>query len=103
VDAWPFEDPKNLAVITVTPITKGDRPILRVSHDEDGIWQFLAWDTPREDEASIVSLLYMTVLDPSVCELADLPRGWRAVRGRREAPWDREPIRDATNGVTSGL
>ena len=41
-DEWPFESPRNLAVITLDRIMDGRNPILYVSHDEDdGGWQFL--------------------------------------------------------------
>jgi len=91
MDQWPFADPKNLAVITVRPIVEGGHPVLRVSHDgDDGCWQFLEWDTPDEKDAMVVSLYGMVVRDPSLKALADLPRGWRALRRSPTEPWQRE-------------
>src|SRR6185369_5143361 len=91
-DEWPFADPKNVATITVRQIVEDGNPILRVSHDEeDGMWQFLEWGTPEEDDAMIVSLLYMTQIDPTILELADLPKGWRAIRRSPDEPWHCEP------------
>src|SRR5262245_61945069 len=50
-DQWPFRDAQNLAVISVTRITKGAKPILYVVHDEDGDWQFLDGDDVSEEDA----------------------------------------------------
>jgi hypothetical protein len=91
-DQWPFADPKNVATITVRAIIEDGRPILRVSRDmEDGCWQFLEWETPREEDARVVGLAKMLALDPTIAALADLPLGWRALRRSRDEPWVREP------------
>jgi hypothetical protein len=92
---WPFPDPKNVATITVRQIIHDGRPILRVTHDrDDGVWQFLEWETPREEDAMVVSLEGMTQLDKTILELADLPRGWQASRRSPTEPWHREPAPD---------
>jgi hypothetical protein len=39
----------------------------------------------------VVGLGSIVELDPSVCELADLPLGWRAWRSSKTEPWRREP------------
>jgi hypothetical protein len=89
---WPFDDPENLAVITLKRIVRGETPILRVTHDEDdGGWQFLDGDEVAVEEASLVSLRQMTRLDPSVLELADLPLSWVASRAGPGEPWQRAP------------
>jgi hypothetical protein len=91
-DDWPFGDPKNVAVITVRQIVREGKPILRVSHDEDdGGWQFLEWGTPRMEDAMVLALEEIVAIDPSVCELTDLPYGWRATRRSPSEPWQREP------------
>ncbi len=87
---WPFADPRNVAVITLKSITMGGAPILHVTHDaEDGTWQFLDGPTVSEESASVVSLEYVTRIDPSVIELADLPLGWNAYRRTVNEPWRR--------------
>jgi hypothetical protein len=87
---WPFDDPKNVAVITLNSIVKGGRPILHVTHDaDDGTWQFLDGTTVSEDNASVVSLEEITRIDPSIMELADLPVGWYADRSAPSEPWQR--------------
>ena len=90
MDDWPFEDPENVAVMTVRQIIDDGRPILRVSHDvDDGMWQFLTGGTVRMDDALVVSLRSVYRLDPSIGELADLPLGWTAERSAPEVPWER--------------
>jgi|ERR1044071_2330317 hypothetical protein len=95
-ERWPFDDPQNVAVITTRQITEGTAPILLVSHDEeDGGWQFLPGDGPvREENARVVGLRRIWLLDPSVGELADLPLGWQAFRNAPADPWRRAPRGD---------
>jgi hypothetical protein len=92
ITAWPFNDPPNLAVITLRRITRKGAPILLVSHDkEDGGWQFLDGQEVAEEDASVVSLLYITRIDPSILQLTDLPLGWTARRSSSDDPWHRGP------------
>lgn len=56
IQAWPFEDLQNVAVITIEKIMKRQSPILYVTHDEDdGMWQFLDRGEGKEEEARILS------------------------------------------------
>ena len=78
-------------MISLRQIVDGETSILSVSHDaDDGMWQFLQWDTPSEEDAVIVSLKYIVSLDPKVEELAELPLGWRAWRRQKNEAWFRE-------------
>ena len=87
---WPFEDPENLAVITLGRIMDGRNPILYVTHDEDdGGWQFLDGGDVTEDDAMVVSLGNVVDHDETIRELADLPIGWHAVRDKAGGPWQR--------------
>src|SRR5690606_16004556 len=52
-----FED-KNLGVFTTKQFIEGNLPIVRVTHDEEGDWQFLTKDAELT-EAKIVHLLYI--------------------------------------------
>jgi len=70
---WPFDDPRNVAVFTTAPVLAGGHPILLVTHDEDGWWQFLCGTTNDTKDARIVGLGNMFGKDPTVGELADLP------------------------------
>jgi hypothetical protein len=91
--AWPFTEAPNLATFTVRQILHDKRPILRVTHDRDGAWQFLPGGPVKLADAMLVSLQVIAAHDPSVAELADLPRGWLARRTRSGAAWKRTPQR----------
>lgn len=89
IEQWPFRDAENLAVISVTRITDGTKPILYVVHDEDGDWQFLDGDDVSEEDATVVGLKRIVDLDPSIKLLADLPLGWAAERKSAKDEWQR--------------
>ena len=87
---WPFQSPKNLAVITTKSIVHGGKLILLVSHDEaDGGWQFLDGTEPTQEDATVVSLQSIVQRDPSVATLSDLPLGWQAWRASPTSSWKR--------------
>ncbi len=90
--SWPFQEGKNRAVFTTKPVIHAGHPILLVSHDADGDWQFLCGTTSRPDDGMVVSLGGMLERDPSIAKLADLPEGWRATRKDSKSPWRREKI-----------
>lgn len=91
-DDWPFEDPPNVAVFTTKSVVNGERPILRVTHDDDdGAWQFHTGQAVDGGEAMIVALREIVKLDPSVASLADLPYGWIAMRDSVTSEWKRAP------------
>lgn len=87
---WPFDDPPNVATITVRQIIDGGAPILLVRHDaDDGCWQFLTGGVVDMADAMVVSLREISERDPTVAELADLQPGWQATRERVGSPWRR--------------
>jgi hypothetical protein len=88
---WPFDEPENVATMTVRQVTHGGQPILMVSHDaDDGMWQFLTGGPAEMADAMIVSLREVFTIDPSIGELADLPLGWTAERSSPGQPWRRQ-------------
>jgi hypothetical protein len=88
---WPFDEPENVATMTVRQVTHGGQPILMVSHDaDDGMWQFLTGGPVEMADAMIVSLREVFTIDPSIGELADLPLGWTAERSSPGQPWRRQ-------------
>jgi len=90
MENWQFDEPENVAVITLRQIVDGGEPILHVTHDsDDGSWQFLGWENPREEDVKIVALRTIVRLDSTVQELADLPLGWHAWRRTANQPWQR--------------
>lgn len=89
---WPFDDPENVATMTVRQVTHGGQPILLVVHDaEDGMWQFLTGGPVEMADAMIVSLREVFRIDPSIGELAELPLGWTDERSAVGQPWQRNP------------
>ena len=90
---WPFvDDPPNVAVITTRGVVDGTDWIALASLDQDdGDWQFIGSEGPREDQAMVVSLRSVFETDSSIGELADLPLGWRAWRMGPDQPWQRGP------------
>ena len=87
--AWPFNDAKNTASITTKRIIEDDFPVLLVSHDDNGDWQFLCDTTNAPSDGRVVALEYFVENHPSIIELADLPMGWQAVREAVDQPWQR--------------
>ena len=86
---WPFPVPANTAALTTAPVLAG-HPILLVSHDaEDGCWQFLCGTTTDPAAGRVVGIGQLIDGDPSLRQLADLPRGWRAWRRGPGMPWQR--------------
>jgi hypothetical protein len=78
---WPFDDSPNVAVITTRHVTEQGAPILLVSRDEDdGGWQLHTGGPALEQDARVVALREIWVLDPSIAELADLAWGSRLPR-----------------------
>src|SRR5690348_9784706 len=87
---WPFEDPQNLAVVTIKRIVNDGQPILYASHDEDDRgWQFLDGGIFTVEDAMLVSLQHVVQIDPTVKDLANLPLGWYAERAAAGQPWKR--------------
>jgi hypothetical protein len=90
---WKFNDAENTAAITIRKIMNGEEPVLHVTHDEDdGAWQFLGEETPKQEDAVIVHLKHFIDSDPTLEELHDLPIGWHAWRENKNAKWTREKM-----------
>lgn len=87
---WAFNEPKNVATVAARQIIREGHPILLVSHDaDDGSWQFLTGGTFSTEDGMLVALHEIVKRDPTVSELADLPRGWIAQRDAVGSPWRR--------------
>lgn len=85
--SWPFHEGRNRAAFTTRPALEYNLPILIVSHDEGGDWQFLCGTTNRTEDAKIVSLGCMFERDRSLADVADLPEGWTASRREKGTAW----------------
>ena len=82
-----FREERDVAVFTTRPVLEG-LPILRVSHDADGEWQFLCTTTTDAADLKIVALSEIVRRDLSVNELFQLSYGWSAWRESPEAAWE---------------
>lgn len=72
---FPFSDDPHTACIVCSHVLNKEEPITYISHDEDGMWQFLCSKEHTTDDARIVSLEEVYALDPSIGEVADMPCG----------------------------
>ena len=73
--SFPFREDPNTATILCKHIARGEKPILYVSHDDDGMWQFLCNQEHNIEDLMLVSLKQAYELDPSIGEIKDLPLG----------------------------
>jgi hypothetical protein len=89
--SWPFADPPNVAVFVSPGILASKDFIYYVCRDEDdGAWSFHPKGGRMSvDDAKVVSLQSVVDRDPSIAELADLPRGWCAWREDARSAWQR--------------
>lgn len=84
-----FEEGLNTHIFTTKYVLKGDSPIVYVSHDDDGDWQFLGKENNlKEEDAMVISLGEMIEYDSTILEIADLPKGQEAVRKDRNTQWE---------------
>jgi hypothetical protein len=75
-------------VITTRNIVYDNDKILKASHDEDGIWQFLDGSLNLdENDAMVVSLGTILEIDPSLKEILNLPMGCHAFRRDVGSNW----------------
>lgn len=86
---WPFLDAPSFAVISLHRVFDKAAPatVTMVVHDDDGSWQFLDGGEVSEADASVVALHTMMEQDPTLLEVATLPRGWYAVRRSPTDAW----------------
>jgi len=85
---WPFDQPKDCAVITLKAVMANNAPILWVYHDlDDHGWQFLSTNDFSVDDAMVVSLENMIQRDPSLFTIADIQPGYHAYRATKNEDW----------------
>ena len=84
---FPFSDTPDTACFTCCHVLNEHKPILYVSHDEDGYWQFLCGGQRRQADAKIVSLAEILKIDSSMADLAELDYGECAEATDMESDW----------------
>jgi len=85
-----FKAPLNTAVFSTTYVIKEKSPILLVSHEADGDWQFMGGE-PIEDYRKVVMVVSLESIikkDKTVLQLADLPLGYQATRKTKKDKWE---------------
>jgi hypothetical protein len=96
---WPFAEPHNTAAFTTSRHLRDGQPILFVSHDHEGEWQFLCGDICDDEECMLICLACAYLRDKTVGELADMPAGWQARRESVDSPWERFPVDEEPDEV----
>ena len=81
-----FREDKNLGVFTTKQFLSENKPIVRVTHDEDGDWQFLTNEAELKD-AKIVSLEFIIGKDKTLNEVFRLDYGESAERDFVGGDW----------------
>lgn len=88
---YKFKEPETTACFVCEHVLNKTRPILLVTHDDDGeyeYWQFLCGETDHgKAGVKITSMRKATEIDPSVNDLHDMPVGVRADRKSVKSPW----------------
>ena len=82
-----FADVPNTACFTCSHVLERGKPILYVSHDEDGYWQFLCGGHHKEEDARIISLASILNIDETMGDLAGLDYGQYAEAKDMESDW----------------
>jgi hypothetical protein len=83
-----FNEEINIAVFTTRFVVQNASPIVYVSHDEEGDWQFLGSEQVSMKDAMVVSLEDIITIDKTILELANLPIGDSASRSSKESKWE---------------
>jgi hypothetical protein len=87
-DDWPFPDSVQTLSYCTTKVAHENYPVLSVTHDHDGDWQFLDATTHHPGEPVLLCLGCVYERDATLADIADLPRGWRAYRSAIGAVWE---------------
>ena len=81
-------------VFSIKEIIFNKTPVLHVTHDIDGDWQFLGSEDATETEVAFVHVAHLVEVDPTLLEVRDLPLGWHAWRESVGEVWKREKMSD---------
>lgn len=87
---WKFADKPHTKVFISKAVQEGEEWITYVTHDlSDGAWQILGESGIESGGPELACLHKMAEKDPTLVELADLPKGWYAERRAPGEPWER--------------
>ena len=82
-----FADAPDTACFTCCHVLDKNKPILYVSHDEDGYWQFLCGKNHNDEDARIISLAEILNIDETMNDLAELDYGEYAEAENEKSDW----------------
>ncbi len=87
---WRFADKPHTKVFVSKAILQDKEWITYVTHDlSDGAWQIVGETGIESEGPELACLHHMIEKDPTLAELADLPRGWYAERSTPGEAWER--------------
>ena len=86
---YDFKDPENTVCLSCKHVLEDKRTVLYVSHDDDdSSWQFLCGDeNHQDDDARMVAMSQVVVLDESLNDLSEMPEGYCAEREAKGSDW----------------
>lgn len=82
-----INEEKNKAVITTKHVMRDKSPIVYVSYDEDGDWQFFGIEDIITDDAAVISVSQILALCPALSELPDMKQGTAVYRENENSEW----------------
>lgn len=83
-----FKESKTKACFVCEHVFNKSRPILYVTHDSDGDWQFLCGESEHTVEnAKIISLMQVVELDKTINDLFEMPKNVGAERENVTQKW----------------
>ena len=71
---------ENDVVITTKSIMDGKSDIFEIYHDMDGTWQALPKEDFTENDAKVISIKNLLMLDKSIEKILSLPKGHMATK-----------------------
>lgn len=77
----------NVAVFTTRQVIVDKSPIVYVSHDRDGDWQFFGEEKVSVSDARLVSLVEIIQLDQSINKILSMPINHYAIRQKITDDW----------------
>jgi hypothetical protein len=80
---------KNQSAITTKGITYNSQEIKRVIYDEDGDWQFLSGEDIDENDAVVLSIGEILILDSSLLDLPEVEENDILIRNSKNSTWQK--------------
>lgn len=82
-----INEENNKAVITTKHVMRDKSPIVYVSYDEDGDWQFFGIEDITTEDAAVISVSQILALCPALSELPDMKQGTAVYRENENSEW----------------